>query len=305
MKSDPCRFRATADQADRRLDRVLRGLFKDVPLSAVMKAIRNGSVRVNGRRAAGDVRLSEGDEVSTRWGREEEAKVSQKTAIRPNSELSTLFTNEFLWCVDKPAGLLSQPDRADGDSVITRAWGILGWERNDFRPALIGRLDRNVSGVEAIALTYPALRALSDHMRAGEITKKYRAVVRGRPPDAGEIAISLVKDGKVNRVRPARPGENGLDALTRFWRLDGNGRYSLLEIELVTGRPHQARAHLSLSGYPIAGDRKYGLGRGAEDASRPLLHAYSLTFPADEVLRGIEGLEVISPMPEYFLSFLV
>jgi len=296
-------FRATADQADRRLDRVLRGLHKDIPLGAIMKAVRAGAVRVNGRRASGDVRLSEGDEILVPWA-PEKAK-TPKTA-QPNSlpELSTLFRNEFLWCVDKPAGLLSQPDRAGGDSVVTRAWEMLSWDRNDFRPAVIGRLDRNVSGVTAIALTHPSLRALSEHMREGTIKKIYRAVVSGNPPDAGEIDMTLVKDAARNTVRRARAGEAGMEALTRFRCLEGNGQYSLLEVELVTGRPHQARAHLAFSGYPIAGDRKYCAGQIAPALPRPLLHAYSLHFPTDPAMPGISGITAVSPMPECFHSIL-
>ncbi|MDR1650428.1 MAG: RluA family pseudouridine synthase [Synergistaceae bacterium] len=301
-------FRATGDQADRRLDRVLRGLFRDVPLGAVMKSIRNGSVRVNGRKASGDFRLSAGDEVAVPWTRDARGIISDNNDEENaggDLTLSTLFRNEFLWCVDKPPGLLAQPDEPGGDSVITRAWHMLGWKRDDFRPAVTGRLDRNVSGVTAIALTYPALRAISEHMRNGAVKKIYRAVVYGKIPETGRIDIPLVKDGRRNIVCAARPGDSGMDSLTLFRRIRFKSPYSLAEIELVTGRPHQARAHLALLGFPIAGDEKYGFERHARSFPRPMLHAYSLSFPDDSSLPGIEGLTIKSPMPGQFISFFV
>jgi 23S rRNA pseudouridine955/2504/2580 synthase len=265
--------------------------------------MRNGSVRVNGAKADVGLRLSEGDEVAYPWA----AEICGGTASRGlergarHDELVTLFRNDCLWCVEKPVGLLAQPDKAGGDSLITRAWFQLRWERHDFRPALIGRLDRNVSGIEAIALNAPALRMLSESMRSGKIKKIYKAVVCGVAPREGEISVPLLKDKRRNLVRPASPGEGGRNALTRFRRLSSNGKYSLLEVELITGRPHQARAHLASVGHPIAGDLKYGGVDGAQRAGRLFLHAYSLTFqnlPA--FFWGMEKLVVESPVPEEF-----
>jgi 23S rRNA pseudouridine955/2504/2580 synthase len=267
-----------------------------------MKSIRNGSVRVNGAKADGGLRLSEGDEVAFPWAaeiREDTANLGAKHGTWQDA-LVTLFRNDCLWCVEKPAGLLAQPDRADGDSLITRAWSQLLWERRDFKPALIGRLDRNVSGVEAIALCAPTLRALSESMRSGKIKKIYRALVRGVAPLDGEVSIPLLKDGRKNLVRPASREKGGQDALTRFRRLSSDGKYSLLEVELVTGRPHQARAHLACIGHPIAGDVKYGCG-GGRRRGRLFLHAYSLTFQdIPGISEGKERLVVESPLPEEF-----
>jgi len=291
-------FTATSDQADRRLDRVLRGLFRDVPLGAIMKAIRKGDVRLNCARTSIDTRLSKGDLVSVPWNDQHRNHLTRRTA-GPEKKLATLFRNDDLWCVDKPAGLLSQPDRAGGDSVITRAWELLGWHRQDFRPALIGRLDRNASGVEAIAMNAPALRALSEAMREGKINKIYAAVVLGDAPDAGEIDFPLIKDPRKNIVRAARGGEKGLFAFTRFKKLSGNGKYSLLEVNLITGRSHQARVHLASAGYPIVGDTKYGL-RGARGIHRIMLHAQKISFSPDVRPDGLRGLEVASPLPDNF-----
>jgi 23S rRNA-/tRNA-specific pseudouridylate synthase len=169
---------------------------------------------------------------------------------------------------------------------------------------MIGRLDRNVSGIEAIALCAPVLRALSESMRSGKIKKIYRALVWGAAPLSGEISVPLMKDERENFVRPASREEGGQSALTRFRRLSSDGKYSLLEVELVTGRPHQARAHLASIGRPIVGDVKYGYEDGRREG-RLFLHAYSLTFQGiPGISEGREELVVESPLPEEFSARL-
>jgi 23S rRNA pseudouridine955/2504/2580 synthase len=296
-------FEATKNQAGRRLDRVLRGMFRDVPLGAIMKGLRNGSVRVNGDKASPDVRLSEHDVVTYPWvsacAPEKRLRTDEAKFSRGHERLVTLFRNDDLWCVDKPAGLLSQPDRAGGDSVVTRAWAELGCEGWDFRPALIGRLDRNVSGVSAIALSAMALRSLSEAVRRSLVGKIYVAVVSGVAPKEGDISLPLVKDSEKNLVRAAAPGEKGMDAKTRFRLLENRGKTSLVAVELVTGRPHQARVHLASIGHPILGDTKYG-PRAARQ-SELMLHSHRLSFPdMPEFPEALRKLVVVSPIPQRF-----
>jgi 23S rRNA pseudouridine955/2504/2580 synthase len=294
-------FEATKDQEGRRLDRVLRGMFREVPLGAIMKCLRNGSVRVNGGKAQPDTRLSEHDTVTYPWASERRSRTDEKKFPRGREKLITLFKNGDLWCVDKPAGLLSQPDRAGGDSVVTRAWAELRWDRRDFKPALTGRLDRNVSGISAIALNAPALRSLSDAVRRSLIGKIYVAVVSGIAPAEGEISLPLVKDSKKNFVRAALPGEKGLDARTVFRLLESRGKTSLVEVELATGRPHQARVHLASMGHPILGDAKYG-SRGTRQSGL-MLHAHRMSFPdIPELPDSLRRLVVISPIPQSFFG---
>jgi 23S rRNA pseudouridine955/2504/2580 synthase len=274
-------------------------MFREVPLGAIMKGLRDGSVCVNGSKASPGTRLSEHDAVTYPWAAEKRPRADEPEFPRGREKLITLFRNSDLWCVDKPAGLLSQPDRAGGDSIVTRAWAELCWDRRDFRPALIGRLDRNVSGVSAIALNAPALRSLSEAVRGSLVGKIYVAVVSGIAPAEGEISLSLVKDSEKNLVRAALPGEKGLDARTRFRLLEHRGKNSVMEVELVTGRPHQARIHMASIGHPILGDAKYG-SRGTRQF-RLMLHAHKMSFPDIPELPGtLRGLAVVSPIPQSF-----
>ena len=296
-------FTVSSDQADRRFDRVLRGLYPEVPLGAIMRAIRKGEARIDGRKTGLDHRLYQGEVVSVPWplGPEGESHDRVPTDETPRGKLPVLFRSRDLLCVDKPAGLLSQPDRANGDSLITRVWRELSWSRNDFRPATISRLDRNVSGVVAVALNAPVLRLLSSLMREGAIRKKYVAIVSGDPPDEGEIDLPLLKDGGRNIVAVDRSGQASRTRYRTLRRYDGR---SLVELELITGRPHQARVHLAAIGHPILGDAKYGKGGERGWKSRLFLHAISLSFPNSADLPDDLGCTIIdTPLPQEFTNF--
>lgn len=282
----------SADNDGRRVDRVLRTLWPGVPLGAIMKAIRTGEVRLDGKRTKGEARLAEGQRLTVPW--EDGAKESAAPARElPRAKpLETLYKDDFAWIVNKPAGLLTQPDERGGDSLITRALAELGWSRSDYRPATVQRLDRNTSGAVIIALTGRAQRTLAELVRERKIRKIYRAVVEGEAPEKGKIDLPLLKDARTNTVRP---DEGGQRALTLYRRIAVCGSRSVVEAELVTGRPHQARAHLAAIGHPIAGDAKYGGKMG----KRSLLHARLVIFPDDAALpAALRGARIEAPLPD-------
>ena len=302
-------FSVSSDQADRRLDRVIRGLFKDVPLGVIMKAVRTGLVRVNGARTDVSCRLSIGDLVTTPWQLNFTPDLPAEKTGGCRQRLQTVYRDSSVWCIDKPPGLLSQPDKKNADSVITRAWSELGWSRIDFKPAVIQRLDRNVSGLITIAMDAPTLRLLSALMRENLIRKIYRAVVTGKPPSSGEIDLPLAKDEQNNSVYVDRVF--GRAALTRFVTLQSSAHHSLVELELVTGRPHQARVHLSSIGHPIVGDFKYSeeerrkQSKESNREGRLYLHALSITLPdSSELQRDISGKTFSTAMPDDFNKYL-
>jgi 23S rRNA pseudouridine955/2504/2580 synthase len=287
-------FTVTPDQDGRRLDRVLRGLYREVSLGCIMAAIRRGSVRVDGAKSKGDARLAAGEIVAVPWPAPKAPFSDRRIEKRSKEELLTLFRSEDVWILEKPAGLLSQPDRKSGDSVITRVWSYLSWTRMDFRPALVHRLDRGASGAIAAALSGPALRTLSELIREGMIKKTYLAVVSGVPPKTGEIDLPLFKTENGNTVVVDARGKR---SLTKYRTIESDGGNALVEMDLVTGRPHQARVHMSSIGHPIIGDAKYG-GRAAW---RLFLHAYSLTFPdAPGLPQNLKNSTVTSKTPREF-----
>ncbi len=284
----------SADNDGRRVDRVLRTLWPQVPLGAIMKAVRTGEVRLDGKKTKADARFEEGQRLYVPWEEQAGAPETRSAggACVKKPPLETLYRDDYLWVVNKPAGLLTQPDVKGGDSLITRALAELGWSRSDYRPATAQRLDRNTTGAVIIALTGAAQRHLAELIRERQIRKLYHAVVEGVADESGRVDLPLLKDSAANTVRPDKDGQA---ALTLYRRLAAAGALSVVEAELVTGRPHQARVHLAAIGHPIVGDAKYGSGRGAK---RPLLHARTIIFPADAGLpAALRGAAVTAPLP--------
>lgn len=286
-------FYVTEDQAGRRIDRLLRTRYAGVPLGAIMKALRDGSVRLDGKKAAPDTRLQAGQFLQVPWDDDicQAPPAGARTGQKP--PLDTIYRDDYVWIVNKPAGLLTQPDVRGGDSLITRALSELRWDRVDFRPATVQRLDRNTSGVVLIAVSGKSQRFLSELIRERRIRKIYWAAVRGEMPESGRVDLPLLKDPDANVVTVS---EKGQAALTIYRKIRSLGAASLAELELVTGRPHQARAHMSAIGHPILGDAKYG--GAAKGIRRPLLHARSVTFPDDKALPpGISGKTFFADLP--------
>ncbi len=295
-------FYITSDQSGRRIDRLLRNMWPQVPLGALMKAIRTGEVRLDAKKVRPDTRVDEGQFLQVQWNDDMPAERSakEKTPNVRHERLETIFKDDYLWIINKPAGLLTQPDTKNGDSLITRVLEELNWIRSDFRPSTVQRLDRNTSGAVIVALTGPSLRYLSELIRERKIRKIYRAVVAGETEESGEIALPILKDASENTVRI---DERGQSALTRYRKISGDKNISMVEAELVTGRTHQARIHFAAVGHPIIGDRKYS--GNSRWAKRPLLHAYSVTFPDDmglpeEIRRKEFKASLPKDMEEYF-----
>jgi 23S rRNA pseudouridine955/2504/2580 synthase len=220
--------------------------------------------------------------------------------------IPVLFENDDCMVLNKPAGLPVQGGAGVGLSLDS----ILAAEFFP-RPLLVHRLDRDTSGIilvakhRAAAARFAAVFARKSRqagrlLRAAEgapdrVLKQYLAVCAGSPAKAGVITLGLEIRGREK------------SAETAYTRLRGNGDYSLLELELGTGRMHQIRRHLARTGHPVLGDEKFGdFGlnkklRGAGLVKRLLLHASRLVIP--ETLAGFP-LDVSSPLPDYFTPIL-
>ncbi len=220
-----------------------------------------------------------------------------------SDELQIIWREGALLAVSKPSGLASQ----GGDGLAGK--NLVDLARAHFRSsqvAVLHRLDRNVSGLVLLALDSATARVMSEQMHERSIVRRYVAVVRGTPSaDAFEVNAWLSKDAKSNQVHavdaseiehmPAaqRDGYKPAQTLCRVRERFSTplGRCAVLEIELVTGRSHQIRAHLQHIGLPIVGDPKYGAP--AMNVKRPLLHAEQLGFTAPSG----ERIELRDPAP--------
>lgn len=291
-------FQITRHDEGRRLDSVLKSMWPGLPLGAMMKYFRKGSVRLNGKRCDAGDRVSEGMFVWVPW--EEPGAVGRnETEDKPRRPLDVIYSDSHVLVINKPAGLLSQPDTKGEDSVATRALAYAACA--DFPPQLVHRLDRNTSGVMILALDGPTLRALMECFKVRGTDKRYWAIVTGELPPRGRIDVPLLKDADKKLVRVDPAGER---AVTEYKRLTSNGKFSLAEVHLLTGRTHQIRVHMNHAGHPLLGDVKYGdFGTKGELKSmgvrRPMLHARSLKLTGlPDFLSDIEGVTFRAPAPE-------
>ena len=274
----------SAAENNQRLDNFLISSLDGVPRTRVYRIIRKGEVRVNRKRCKPDYKLQAGDQVRIPpllAGREKPARSSPPEQLLRRLERAILFETEHLLVIDKPAGLA-----VHGGSGID--YGVIDALRR-LRPGddieLAHRLDRDTSGCLMLAKNRPALLSLQQAIRENRIGKNYFAVVHGRwPRELTEIRDSLGKYHLPNGERRVRVDPAGKPALSRVELLRAAKLYSVIRVELVTGRTHQIRVHCQAAGHAIAGDDKYGdddfnRSMRRRKIRRLMLHAASLELP--------------------------
>lgn len=284
-------------ESGKKLHRLLRHLLPNMPLGRLYKMIDQGHVRVNGKRKKKEYAVAEGDVLSFQMTEEEYRQAAagprkRKFAGVP-ADLDVVYEDDELLVVNKPPGLLVHPDRTEyKNTLIARVHAYLyrkgELDSRFFLPAAAGRLDRNTSGLVLVGKTAGMLHQLNRWHQERAIGKFYLTVVEGTPPAEGEIRRALMRDPSANRTRVASGGK---DAVTRYRVLDAQGGYALVEVELVSGRTHQIRAHLQSIGHPLLGDVKYG-GRPAFGVNHQLLHAWRVGLP--------DGRVFVAPLPDVF-----
>ena len=185
----------------------------------------------------------------------------EKNIIDKAGGLSIIYEDENIMVVDKPAGLLSHPRSSkDKDTLIHRIQYHIQLSQGQntsptFSPSLCNRLDRNTAGLVIAAKNYKSLKAVNEMIRERKLKKLYLCVVKGSTDLNGQISGFLRKDEKAKKALLA---DEGIESITYYEKRDDNGEFSLLYVQLITGRFHQIRVHLSSIGHPIIGDVKYG-----------------------------------------------
>jgi 23S rRNA pseudouridine955/2504/2580 synthase len=277
------------ESAGQRVDNFLTRMLKGVPKSHIYRILRSGEVRVNKGRVGPDTRLGAGDVVRippVRTAAPAAAGDVPAGRGRAGSRIPILHEDEALLVVDKPAGLAVHGGSGISSGVIEQ----LRAARPEARfLELVHRLDRDTSGLLLLAKKRMALVALHAAMREGGFDKRYLVLVRGKWRDEKRrVRLALHKFATQAGERRVRVEENdGKAAETVFYRRrtwpEHDPPLALLEAELLTGRTHQIRVHLTHLGFPLAGDDKYGdfawnKALAKEGLKRMFLHAEKLTF---------------------------
>lgn len=259
------RIEIGTNEAGQRLDKFLRKLLKDVPLSAIFKALRKGDIRVNGKKEKEKYSLQEGDTVEIRYIQSKKEK-NEKFQMVDSSSLMITYEDENMVLVEKWPGVLVHSDKKNGEPTLTdyvlsylhKKGDYIPEQEVTFTPAPCNRLDRNTSGIVFYGKNFESLKLLNELIRERKVKKYYVALVKGRIKDkVYEAYIAKDDENNISNVFETKRADTKKISM-EVKTLQSNGAFSLVEIELITGRSHQLRAHLAYLGHPIIGDPKYG-----------------------------------------------
>ena len=293
MSLEPVSFVADRGDAGRRLDQVLvRRVTAVSRLSrtTAQRWIEAGAVEIDARVVTRpSATVLEG--ASIRVTLPDDAPLKTRPAAEP-AAIDVVYQDEHLLVVNKPAGVVVHPTykQTSGTLLNGLLWHLR--ERGPITPGILTRLDKDTSGLMVVALAPGVHAAAQRDAAAGRIRKEYLAIVSATPkPPSGTITLALARDPDDRRRVVPAPG--GAPSETRYELLSASAHGALVRCELVTGRTHQIRVHLSARGWPIVGDRVYGTADPR--IGRQALHAWRVSMP-HPVTRAAMSFE--APLPE-------
>ena len=315
----------SAKDAGGRLDKYLQRYLDLAPKSFLYKMLRKKNITRNGAKAEGSDPVNEGDRIclylsdetigAFQSGAEKNGQTQRAgtagTAI-PLPQI--LYEDEACVIFNKPAGLLTQGDKSGDESLaglLDRYMAADGGNAGEsfFHASPAHRLDRNTSGIVMCGKTLRGQQMLTEMLKRRTVRKYYLAAVLGKVTKDGRYRVSFRKDEAGNRVILNESGDGGMITAFRVLSTSEAGGFpkgtSLLRVELITGKPHQIRAHLAFLGHPVLGDPKYGdaganrILRDRYKVRRQLLHASEAVFPDEEEIAGdLAGRTVRAELPD-------
>ncbi|WP_170917427.1 RluA family pseudouridine synthase [Maledivibacter halophilus] len=286
------------NEEKQRLDRFLLKYFNDSTRTNIYRLLRKKIIKVNGKKQKENYFLQKDDIIQVFLSDESIDKLikEKKQEFVKNVSLDIVYEDSEILIVNKPKGLLTHPDQKEYKKTLTtRAQSYLkDLQTNTFKPASVNRLDQNTSGLVIFCKTYEALKKFNQMMRNREIEKYYICIVHGKISKSGEIKGYLTKDSQKNIVEIAKKNYNnkGQFIHTKYKPLSYYGDFTLLEVQILTGRTHQIRASLSKIDHPIVGDTKYG-GKKIKGITTQVLHAYKLVIGDKEFVKESKDIQKI------------
>ena len=284
----------SSEHEGERIDVFVSSVREDISRSLAQTLIREEKILINGSITKVSTRVHENQEIEIPNNVEKEV---DKDLIAEDIPVDIIYEDEDILVINKPKNMVVHP--AVGNTTGTLVNAILGKTKlssynGEFRPGIVHRLDKDTTGVLVIAKNNVAHQKIAEQIQNRETKKIYIALVKGIiKEDNGVIDLPIGRH-QTDRKKMAVVKE-GKQAITNFKvlkRLDG---YTLIEIELKTGRTHQIRVHMSHIGHPVVGDQVYSNGKNPFGATSQMLHAYKLGFKHP---RTGEWVEFVAPLPK-------
>ena len=298
---DSFNFVISAEDADKRLDKYLSEALTDYTRSALVKLIESGGVTVNGKTAAKNYKLSEGDIVELNVPEPVEYE-----AVAEDIPLDIVYEDGDLIVVNKPKGMVVHPAAGNYSGTLVNALLFhckdnLSGINGALRPGIVHRIDKNTSGLLIVAKNDKAHKALAEQIKAHSFTREYRAIVVGNLKDDTGTVDAPIGRHNTDRKKMTVTDRNSRNAVTHFEVIERLKGYTYIKCRLETGRTHQIRVHMAYIGHPVSGDDVYGVKKERTGFEGQCLHAAKIGFIHPSC--G-EYMEFDSALPEYFEAYL-
>lgn len=306
-------FILTENDSERRLDKVVRRILPQTPLTAIYKHIRKGLIKLNQKRAKAETIVKTGDTIQIAAFLKDDISIQQqkKTVIKnPTIAIEDIFINEHIRIINKPYDINVHGDSKEKTSLADIiANDFFEKEKNQslsFRPGPLHRLDRKTTGIIAFSQSLTGARWFSNAIQHHDISKTYLAILEGTLDSTKKWtdAIERKSEAKNNSFITSKCSSDGKDAVSIVQPVDygtyNNKPVTIAKIEILTGRTHQIRVHCSSHGFPLLGDTAYG-GTKINEKQNFFLHAWHLGICKNPLSLPQD---IYAPIPVYFMNML-
>ena len=283
-----------------RLDKLIANKYSDLSRTNIQKLIDDNKITVNNKVQKASYKVMEKDEIKIE---EIEAKTID---LKPqNIPLDIIYEDDDIIIINKQKGLVVHPANGNPDGTLVNAImaickDSLSGIGGEIRPGIVHRLDKDTSGLIIVAKNDKAHINLSEQIKNREVKKTYIALVRGVIKE-NEATINMPIARSTKDRKKMAVSKDGKNAITHFKVLKRYDKYTLIEVNIETGRTHQIRVHMSQIGYPIVGDNVYSNGKNPFGVVGQMLHSAKLTFrhPITNKEMNLEA-----ELPTYFKKIL-